>query len=80
MIYLYVAEPYSSVLYKCIAEETDISYEYKDKVLLIRRVMKIRLLKRYPEGQYSFAYLNTLGIKMVRGPRRLTENICEKLQ
>lgn len=80
MIYLYVAEPYSSILYKCIAEETDIPYEYKDKDLSIRKVMKIRLLERYPEGKYSFAYLNTLGIKAVRGPRRLTESICEKLQ
>ncbi len=79
MVYLYVAEPYSCILFKCIAEETDIPYEYKGKDVSMRKVMKIRLLERYPEGSYSFAYLNKLGIRAIRGPRRIKEEIVRQI-
>ncbi|MDE5539630.1 MAG: MmcQ/YjbR family DNA-binding protein [Bacilli bacterium] len=45
MVYLYVGSPYSAILYKCEAIEVNIPYEYKDKNLAIKRVMKIKLLE-----------------------------------
>ena len=79
IVYLYVAEPYSAILYKCMAEEVNIPYEYKDKNVSMSRVMRIRVLKRFDKNKYPYSYLNTIGIKMLRGPRRLKKETAEKL-
>lgn len=57
-------------MYKCEAIEVDIPYEYKDKNLSMKYVMKIKLLERLDQKEYTFKYLNTLGIKAIRGPRK----------
>ena len=75
IVYIYVAEPYSKILYKTVATEVDIPYEYHDKNLKMNRVMKIKLLKKYDKENYSFSYLNQLGIKAIRGPRKISKDI-----
>ena len=75
IVYMYVTAPYSAVLYKCMATETDIPYEYSDKNVRMSHVMKLKLLKRYARDRYPFAYLNSLGIKAIRGPRKLPDHI-----
>ena len=57
-VYLYVAEPYSAIMFKCEVIETDIPYKYKDKNLSIKNVMKIKLLKRYKQDEFTFKKLN----------------------
>lgn len=79
IIYLYVAEPYSKIMYKCIAIEVNIPYEYKDKNVSMKKVMKLKLLKRLDNKNYTFEYLNNLGIKTIRGPRKITKDISKKL-
>ncbi|MBQ9424960.1 MAG: MmcQ/YjbR family DNA-binding protein [Erysipelotrichaceae bacterium] len=79
IVYLYVAAPYSAILYQCMAEETDIPYSYQDRNLSISRLMRIRRLKTYPQDRFPFSYLNSLGIKAIRGPRRISKRIYEKL-
>ena len=79
IVYLYVAEPYSAILYKCEALETDIPYKYKDKNLSIEKVMKIKLLKKYKEDEFTFKKLNEYGIKAIRGPRSVTDKLSKKL-
>ena len=80
IIYLYVADPYSKLMYKCKAIEIDIPYEYKDKNVSMSHVMKIKLRKRLENKNYSFEYLNKLGIKAIRGPRKINRDISEKLR
>ena len=80
IVYLYVAEPYSKLMYKCIATEVNIPYEYKDKNLSMSHVMKIKLLKKLENENYTFEYLNKIGIKAIRGPRKITKEISEKLK
>lgn len=80
IIYLYVAEPYSKIMYKCKAIEVDIPYDYKDKNVSMKYVMKIKLLKRLDNNNYSFKYLNDLGIKAIRGPRKISKDISDKLK
>ena len=74
-VYIYVGAPYSSILFKCIAEEVNIPYEYKDDNLSIKNSMKLRLVKKYKQGELSFAKLNELGIKSIRGPRKISSDI-----
>ena len=79
IVYLYVAEPYSAILYKCEAIETDIPYEYKDKNVSMEKVMKIKLLKKYKKDEFTFKKLNEYGIKAIRGPRSVTDKLSKEL-
>ena len=69
IIYLYVAEPYSSIMYKFKVIDVNIPYEYNDENLKIKKVMKIDLITRYEKGQFAFNKLKDFGINAVRGPR-----------
>jgi len=69
IVYIYVAEPYSSILYKFKVVEANIPYEYKDENVKMRKVMKIDLITRYEKGELSFRKLKDFGINAVRGPR-----------
>lgn len=79
IIYLYVAEPYSAIMFKCEAVETNIPYEYKDKNLSIKKIMKIKLLKRYNQDEYTFEKLKSYGIRAIRGPRSITDKLSKEL-
>ena len=79
IVYLYVAEPYSAILYKCETTETDIPYKYKDKNIAIKKVMKIKLLNRYKQDEFTFKKLNEYGIKAIRGPRSVTNKLSKEL-
>ena len=41
---------------------------------------EIKLLKKLENRNYTFEYLNKLGIKAVRGPRKITKEISERLK
>ena len=79
MVYLYVASPYSAILYKCEVVDSDIPYQYKDKNVSMNRVMKIKLLKKFNEDKYTFTKLNEYGIKAVRGPRSMPEKLSKEI-
>ena len=79
IVYLYVGAPYSSIMYKCEAIETDIPYEFKNKYLSINMVMKIKLLKRYKKGEFDFKRLNECGVNAIRGPRSITAKLSKEL-
>lgn len=79
IIYMYVAEPYSRIVFKCKATEVNIPYEYKDNNLSIKHVMKIKLIKKYNHEKYTFNYLKENGIKAIRGPRKINKEISSKL-
>ena len=79
IIYMYVADPYSAILYKCIIREIDIPYEFKDKNLTIKKLMRIEKIKEYDNDKITFKYLNKLGINAIRGPRKITKKISEKI-
>ncbi len=79
-VYMYVAAPYSAVLYKCVATEVNMPYEFRSSELTVTRVMRVKLIDRYEPGKYTFSFLNKLGIRAVRGPRKISKEICEQLR
>lgn len=79
IVYLYVADPYSAILYKCEAIEVNIPYEYEDKNVSMKRVMKMKLLEKYDKEKYAFSKLNEYGIKAIRGPRSVPEKLSKEL-
>lgn len=78
-IYLYVAAPISAIIYKCEVVETDIPYEYTSKEVSMKKVMRIKLLKRYDKDKFTFEKLNKYGIKAIRGPRGITNKLSKDL-
>ena len=80
IVYLYVADPYSKIMYQCKAVDVNIPYEYHDNNVSMHHVMKIKLLKNLDNKNYNFVYLNKLGIKAIRGPRKITKEISNKLK
>ena len=43
--------------------EVDIPYKYSDKNVSMKKVMKIKLLKRYEQDKFTYEKLNEYGIK-----------------
>ena len=80
IVYIYVSDPYSKIMYKCRAIEVNIPFEYKDKNVAMNHIMKIKLLKKLDNKAYTFEYLNKLGIKAIRGPRKITRETSKKLK
>lgn len=80
IVYLYVAAPYSKIMYKCKAIEVNIPYKYKSKNVSMSHIMKIKLLKRLDNKDYTFEYLNSLGIKAIRGPRKIVKEVSKRLK
>ncbi len=80
IVYMYVGAPTSAVRYKCLVTETDIPYDYSDKNVKIRYIMKIKRLKTYPPDKFTFKWLGSIGIKTVRGPRGTTEEFLKAVE
>ena len=72
IVYLYVAAPYSEIKYKCEVLKVDIPYDYKNKKLIVNKVMQIKLIKEFNK-EFTLDKLKELGINSIRGPRRLSK-------
>jgi len=79
-IYLYLAAPFSCVLYKCTAVEVDIPYEYDDGKVSMHKVMKVKRLHTYDQDAFGLAALKEHGIISVRGPRGIPYGLRDKLE
>ena len=80
IVYLYVGAPVSAIMYGCRVLKTDIPYDYQDKNLTIRALMKIKLLKRYDPSEFTFDVLrDEYGVYAIRGPRGIPNSLSEAL-
>ena len=80
IIFMYVASPISKIVFMCEVIETDIPYEYISKELTIKKLMRIKLLKRYKTDEFTFDNLkNKYGVTFIRGPRPVPKELEKKL-
>ena len=79
-VFMYVGAPVSAVMYKCEVTETDIPFDYSDRNLTIKSLMRIKLVKRYPPEMFTFTRLGgEYGIYAVRGPRGVPNSLSAAL-
>lgn len=79
-VYIYMGAPVSAILYQCSVMETGIPYSYDDGNVRMKALMRIKLLKRYPHNQFTFAVLGRdYGIHAVRGPRGIPDSLSQAL-
>lgn len=79
-VYLYIAVPYSCVLYKWKAVEVNIPYEYDDGKVRMQKVMRIERLHTYVKKQFGLNELKEHGILSVRGPKSIPYGLRYKLE
>ena len=79
IVYMYVASPYSAIMYKFKVLEVNIPYKSKNKNLKIDKAMRIELLKRYDKEKYTLEELKKYGINAVRGPRYMPASLSENI-
>ena len=79
IVYMYVARPYSAIMYKCQVTKTDIPYNFSNEDITINKVMKIKLMSRYDNKLMNFNKLKKLGITTIRGPRSCPPNVYSLL-
>ncbi len=81
LVFMYVAAPVSAILYKCRVTKTDIPFVFDEGNVHMTKLMKIKLLKRYPADRFTFEVLGKeYGIYAVRGPRGIPESLSEALK
>ncbi|MCM1342459.1 MAG: hypothetical protein NC246_01370 [Muribaculaceae bacterium] len=79
-IYMYVAAPYSSILYKCRAIEVDMPWQYEDENLSVKTAMTVELLEKYEPGVWSFERMKQFGVYAVRGPRSMPAELKREME
>ena len=77
-VYLYIASPYSCIMYKCIVVDKDIPYQYHDNIINMDYIMKIKLIKKY-NNEFTLDKLKEYGIKTIRGPRSVPPKLLKEL-
>ncbi|MEE1325388.1 MAG: MmcQ/YjbR family DNA-binding protein, partial [Streptococcus sp.] len=76
---IYMTAPTKAVRYFCQVLEADLPNDaYRDDPS-IKNLMKIQLLHTFSDGQVTFDILKSCGVKAVRGPRRMTKELIEKI-
>lgn len=80
IVYIYVGKPCGSIMYQCEVLEVNIPYHYDDGILSMKKIMKLRLLQRYQQGQYPFELLKKFGVNAIRGPRYMPSKLSEEIK
>ena len=61
----------------CINLLFNIPYHYSDDNLTISKVMKIKLIKRFKEDEFTFPFLKQYGVNAIRGPRSMPKELSK---
>ena len=73
-VYIYLTKPYQAILFECKVIEANIpgvNHTFS---------MKLKLLKRYDEDEFSIRKLEEYGVKAVRSARSIPKKLVEELQ
>lgn len=79
-VFIYMAAPVSAVIYRCEAVETDIPYIYEGKNVSMKKIMKLKLIRRYDKEQIGRSKLRAHGVNAVRGARYMPDSLVEELK
>ena len=78
-VYIYIGQPYSALMYKCIVKKNNLEATYAASKRKNQKEMEIEIVEKYDKNKYTFKRLNKLGIKAIRGPRTITEALKKEI-
>lgn len=79
-VLIYMTNPVGAVRYACRVLESDIDNNGYRKESSIQKLMKIERIKTFSEEDYPLSKLKTYGVKTIRGPRRLPEELVKDIK
>ena len=77
IVYIYMGQPISAILYKCRVIENNIPYDYNDGNVKIKYLMNIELLEKYDKELYTFQKLKEYGVNAIRSARFMPEELSK---
>ena len=80
MVYIYMAKPYSAILFQCEVVEINIPTNSKHSNYSISYDMKLRLVKKYDKEKWPLEKLKEYGVKAIRSPRRIPKTLSQELR
>lgn len=75
LVYMYIGAPVSAIWCKCEVLETDIPYDYSDANISIKKVMRLRMIRRYGRELVPLSLMKQFGVLAVRSTRRMTAEL-----
>ena len=73
--YMYIGAPVSAIWCKCEVLETDIPYDYSDENITIKKVMRLRMIRRYGRELVPLELMKRFGVLAVRSTCRMTAEL-----
>lgn len=80
ILYIYEGKPIGAVTWCCEVTKTDIPYHYDQGGLHMDKVAELRLLRKYAKEQFPLERLADFGVRSVRGPRGLPDDLAAALR
>ncbi len=78
-VFLYVSAPVSAIWCKCRVLETNIPADYADENVTMKKVMRIRMIRRYGRDLITLETMRRCGVRAVRGARRMTAELMAEI-
>lgn len=78
-VYIYLAKPYSAILYQCQIINTNIPCRFELNGKTIAKAMEMKVFKKYDEKQYPFDKLKNYGVNFFRGPVKMPEKLEKEI-
>lgn len=78
-VYMYMAAPVSAILYQFEAVEVNLPRRYEDENVRMKRMMRIKLTKRYDGVKLSRDIMEKHGVRAVRGPRSMPASLAREI-
>lgn len=77
ILFIYVTQPFGKLFFKC--EVTQINVP-TNQFHGIKELIYMKLLERLDDKNFNFEYLNNIGVKAIRGARRISEEMYQKIK
>lgn len=77
---IYITAPSRMLRYLCRVLEADTDNNGYRNYPDIKRLMRIELIRQFDDGKFPASVLKELGVSNIRGPRRMTKELIEKVE
>lgn len=78
-VYIYIASPVREIRYECRVIETGLTYKFTEHGKA-EKAMRLKLIKRYPDGLFDRVKLSEYGLNSVRGARGVPNALAFALE
>ncbi len=71
IVYIYSGAPDSAILFKTVVVETNLPSPYRNTSIRMNKIMRLKVIKRYPPELLTIKVLRTFGVRTMQGSKRV---------